>query len=411
MGDLLHSVVGSVRPAEMRPRQSVARRISERLSPPDCRGVEHEVILRAGIDRRRPLLGIYAALPGCAASNDLQSGDIRGVAMVLPANKAGTRVTVFQPTAIKHPVVRSCHGPVAAAVHGLDIASPHQQTFIRASMRKRTVFLFPQCCVAVFSSVRTSAEEDSIWLAGRAVSQRAHPAHAVAGQKQQTDSFIPHSSDAVMLAAIPVFIVPDADERLALQAPVRREHVAVRAVRDVVSMLFEPIRHRKFVRQKLTGSHRQRIIHNRRVLSLAPVWPVKTDIGPRSLAAFRMRVDGIVTGPDVVRLPGVVRNLKQNVRRTLVTDDENDVALPIRFFVVVLRDRGESAEIHTAEPFVGNCQSQRRRPTAFVQIFFANDRLRLSHSFDTIDGFHEPCAATSVVASSKELDPKITSWS
>ena len=178
-----------------------------------------------------------------------------------------------------------------------------------------------------------------------------HPADGVAREEQQVHARVAHRFDASILADVPVFVVADADERLALQAAVGREHVAVRAIGHVVAVLLEPVGERELERQELAGADRERVVDDAGELRLAAVGAVEADVGPGALAPLGMGVDRVVVGPAVVGLPGVVRALKEDVGRAVVADDEDDVALPVRLGVLV-DERREPAEVDAAGPVV-----------------------------------------------------------
>ena len=74
---------------------------------------------------------------------------------------------------------------------------------------------------------------------------RRHPADRVAREEQQVHAGVAHLLDAAELADVPVLVVADAEERLALQAAIGREHVAVGAVGHVVAVLLQPVGQRE----------------------------------------------------------------------------------------------------------------------------------------------------------------------
>ncbi len=65
MHDLLDARVRAVGSAPVGPGQGVTRWAAEALGPEDRRGVEHEVLFRAGIDPGGPLLQRHAAPSNC----------------------------------------------------------------------------------------------------------------------------------------------------------------------------------------------------------------------------------------------------------------------------------------------------------------------------------------------------------
>src|SRR5262245_39225577 len=84
--------------------------------------------------------------------------------------------------------------------------------------------------VTVLAAVRTAARDDPVGTPVAAGPERGHPADRIARKEEQADAFVPHPLDAAILPDVPVLIVADAEERLALEAPVGREHVAIGAI-------------------------------------------------------------------------------------------------------------------------------------------------------------------------------------
>ncbi len=180
------------------------------------------------------------------------------------------------------------------------------------------------------------------------------------------------------------------------------DHVAIRAVADVVAMLLEPISQGKLQRQKLPRADCQRVVHHAIELGLAGVGAIEADIGPRALPSLGMGVERIVAGPLVVGLPGVIRALKQDIGRPVVANDEDHIALPIRF---VVRGNGrQPAEIDSAGPVLGNRQPGGRLPTTFVQILLAGSRCRLRLTLKRAQGGHQPGTASAVIAHAENFD-------
>ena len=59
-------------------------------------------------------------------------------------------------------------------------------------------------------------------------------------------------------------------------------------------------------------------------------------------------VEGVIVGPAVVGLPGVVRALEEHIGFAVVGDDKDDVGLETTF------QEGELAEVHPADPVFGD---------------------------------------------------------
>ena len=79
--DPLHPRVGSVRPHPMRPRQHMSGRMREPLRPPNGRGVEHEILARSRVNRRRPMRRLTSAAQGDSLRDNLEPGNLRRIAM------------------------------------------------------------------------------------------------------------------------------------------------------------------------------------------------------------------------------------------------------------------------------------------------------------------------------------------
>src|SRR5262245_14359597 len=102
-------------PVVVRPREHVTRRAAQRLRPEDRRSVENEVVLRPRINGRRPVLRGFAAPPGRAFRDHLETGDVRGITVILPAHQPGNATALLHSRALKHPVTWLGHNPVSAA--------------------------------------------------------------------------------------------------------------------------------------------------------------------------------------------------------------------------------------------------------------------------------------------------------
>jgi hypothetical protein len=130
----------------------------------------------------------------------------------------------------------------------------------------------------------------------------------------------------------------------------RFEVIDVRAVGDVVAFLFEPVAQRVFPQQKLAAAHALRVVEDLHILA---VGPVKAATDARRMRRARIGVERFVHRPAVVGLPGVVAALEEDVRRAVVFDDEDDVALPVGFVGGFGHGR-ETAKIDAAGPVGGN---------------------------------------------------------
>src|SRR5438128_154724 len=94
---------------------------------------------------------------------------------------------------------------------------------------------------------------------------------------------------------------------------------------------------------------------------------------------------------------GVVR-LEEKIRRALVADDEDDVAL------VAVVDGRELAEIEAADPVVGDAQTRAGFPLALAQAFLADGGRGLRLSLELPEAAHMSAAAPLVVPQTIDVD-------
>ena len=322
--------------------------------------------------------------------------------MIFPPDEARDGVAISHPRALEDPVVVLPAHPVAAAVHGLDVARADEEALVRPALGEGAVIFFAVHGELVVAAIRAAAEHDAL---GPPVESRAHrrdPADGVAGEKEDVHARVAHRDDAAKCADVPVFIVADAEERPALQAAFGRVHVAVRAIGDVVAVLFEPVGHGEFKAQPLARADGLRVLVDLRVLRIRPV---EAHVRPRPLVAARIRVHGEIVRPAVVGLPRVVAALHEDVRLAVVLDDEDDVALPVGG-VVAPGNRGQAAEINAAHPVGRNLDGNARLPAAFAQAVLADGRDFLLRAVEWPERLHEARAAAAVVAGAEDLDAK-----
>ena len=115
-------VAGLAKPREILPRHRVIRREPQRFHELGDRvGIASEqtkIIFRAGVDRRAVfrVLRFPVALHR-PARQYFEAGQIRGFAVMFPANEARNRVTVFYPGAGEKPVALIHARPIRATGH------------------------------------------------------------------------------------------------------------------------------------------------------------------------------------------------------------------------------------------------------------------------------------------------------
>src|SRR5262249_39034756 len=154
-------------------------------------------------------------------------------AVVLPSDEAGDAVAFLHAGALEDPMLGPRTHPVAAAVDRLDVAGADEVALVRAALGEGAVLLLAQDGPLVLATVRAAPEHDPLGPAVGARLQRRQPADGVAREEEQADARVAQLDDTVVGAAVPVFVVADAEKRLALEAALRGEHVAVGAVGDV----------------------------------------------------------------------------------------------------------------------------------------------------------------------------------
>src|ERR1043166_7840522 len=116
-------------------------------------------------------------------------------------------------------------------------------------------------------------------------------------------------------------------------------------------MLFHPIGDGKFPEQKLARTGRERRVKNLTVFSIGPI---ETHLHaaapvPRFLAII---IERELRRPTVVCLPGVIAALENEIGRSIVAHDEDDVALH------ATRECGELREINRSEEHTSELQSR-----------------------------------------------------
>ena len=119
------------------------------------------------------------------------------------------------------------------------------------------------------------------------------------------------------------------------------------------------------------------------------------------VGSLGMGVKGVVVGPAVVGLPGVVRALEEQVRRPPVPDDENDVALPVG--LIPRRERSELAQIDSAGPVFGDLEFEARFPAALAQPIGPDLRQGLGRALQRSRRFHQTSAVAAIVAHPVEV--------
>ena len=325
--------------------------------------------------------------------------------MILPTDQSRDRFSLLDTRALKNPVLRHRANPIPTSVDRLDIPGTHQKTFVRPPLGKRTVLFGSRLGDRSVGPIRSTPKKNAVSTAIKTVAKRRYPTNTVAREEQQADPLIPHRLDRSELANIPVLIMPYTDKGFRFEPPVRRQHIAVATVRNIIALLLKPKGQRELKRQILPGTLRQRIVDHTIKLRLASIRAIKTHVSPRPLIPLRMGVDRVLARPGIVSLPSVVRTLKQNIARPIVDDDKDDIALPIRL-LVRFGNRSQTPKIHPRYPFVGYRQTMTRFPSAFVEIFFTELRCHLSLALNRTDLGHQPSPRAIVISSPENFELK-----
>ena len=137
------------------------RRRAESLRPKDRRCIKDKVAFGAWIDGRCPVRRVDAALPGRAASDDFQTGNVGRLAVKLPTDQTGNAIALLDACASEHPMIWIGNDPVAAAVDGTDITRAHEQAFVGTAMLVRTKLFMSLPCVLVLCTIRSAAMDNA----------------------------------------------------------------------------------------------------------------------------------------------------------------------------------------------------------------------------------------------------------
>ena len=104
-----------------------------------------------------------------------------------------------------------------------------------------------------------------------------------------------------------------------------------------------------------------------------------------------------IGGPTIVGGPGQVAALKQQIAGSVITHDEDDVALCSRIFSC------QFPQIYAAQPIVGNGKFNRGFPVTFVNVILANWWYLLRGAFERVKTFHQSSPISVVVTGPKDL--------
>ena len=118
-----------------------------------------------------------------------------------------------------------------------------------------------------------------------------------------------------------------------------------------------------------------------------------------------MSVDGISQWPLVVGLPRIITALHKHISRTLIFDDEYNIALPIAKSGLI-RLGGQPPDIHTTDPIVRDLQFNGRRPSALSKMLLSFHRCLLLLALYRINGFHKASTTPSIVPGSEDFQLK-----
>ena len=108
-------------------------------------------------------------------------------------------------------------------------------------------------------------------------------------------------------------------------------------------------------------------------------------------------IQGELIGPAIVGLPRVVAALKQHIRRTVVFNDEDNVALPVQL-VRAFRQGRQATNVDAACPGLRDLKLQRRLPAALAQAIAADLGIGVCSASQRTDRAHQSSAPAVVVA-------------
>ena len=241
---------------------------------------------------------------------------------------------------------------------------------------------------------------------GCALVENRLAADGIPAEKSQADAPIARGHDVLVHAACPVFVVPDRKENL---APLKHGgiavHVEVGTIRDVVAPLFHPKRQRKLPQQVLARTEGQRDLVHLAVLRVGPVEAAPHVGSPVVVAVGGVReavvVQRVAARPLVVGVPGKIAHLEQEIRRPLVLDYEDHVALDR------IVDQGQLPEVNTAGPGGGNGEPGAWLPGALAHPLHAHHGHRLRFAGEGTQTEHVASARAGIIAGPVDVDGEL----
>jgi hypothetical protein len=160
--------------------------------------------------------------------------------------------------------------------------------------------------------------------------------------------------------------------------------IDIRDIGNIVPVLFHPERKWKLPGQIFAGP--ARFLHPVHRVGEQTVGTIETHgaagYADGGVSLLMRGVDGIVGRPAVVGRPGQITALEEKIAGTIISNDEDDVALNV--FLL----GGELTEVNPAEPILRNLNLDRRLPIAFADIVFTHRRIGLDFAFERLKGTH-----------------------
>ena len=170
-------------------------------------------------------------------------------------------------------------------------------------------------------------------------------------------------------------------------------------VAHVITLLFQPVRKRILPQKPRTGTGGQRSIQN---LTVTPIRSIKADVDIRAAIPLLLTViiQSKLIGPAVISLPRRISTLKQQICRSIVPHNKDQITLP------ALPLSRQTPHIYAADPVLRNHQLDTGLPATLTQTPRTRLRIRLHHALERPQLLHQPSTASPIKPHAENLNPK-----
>ena len=369
----------------------VAGRFRQTVGPPAGRGAENKVLFWAGVNRGRIIAAVEFAGFGLRrrGGNNFEARNLRGIAVPFPADQPGNAVSFLHAGALENPMVRLRADPIRAAGHLSRAVRADQFVGVGPLVWKRiNRHKIPR---AARRAKNARAPEDPIRRAAQVRPRIDTTEAGIAREEGHVKTVADSLLEMVEHFDGVIFVVPDGEESFRPQKSFWvRVRVEVGNVGDIITLRLQPVRDGKLPEKPFTRTRRERGVEN---LAIFSVRPVEADIHTRSPIplVFPVVIESKLIRPTIVRLPGCVGTLKNEIRAPVVAHDENHVALELLAF------GGEFAKVNAAHPVARDFESGARFPLTVAQTIFSNGRVGLSVALEWPKSCDVPPTGAAVV--------------